>query len=51
MKNEDLWRRIDFARGRHEGAFHWVKGHAGDPLNDRVDALAVAAMAPFKARR
>lgn len=48
VKNEDLWRRIDAARGRHEVAFHWVKGHADDPLNNRVDALAVAAMAPFK---
>lgn len=51
VKNEDLWRRIDAARARHEVAFHWVKGHAADPLNNRVDALAVAAMAPFKARR
>ncbi len=50
VKNEDLWRRIDAARGRHEVAFHWVKGHAADPLNNRVDALAVAAMAPFKRR-
>ena len=51
VKNEDLWRRIDAARTRHAVEWHWVKGHAGDPLNTRVDALAVAAMAPFKARR
>ncbi len=50
MKNEDLWRRIDAARERHDVAWHWVKGHAGDPLNNRVDALAVAAMLPFKRR-
>lgn len=50
VKNEDLWRRIDAARERHDVAWHWVKGHAGDPLNNRVDALAVAAMLPFKRR-
>lgn len=50
VKNEDLWRRIDAARERHEVAWHWVKGHASDPLNNRVDALAVAAMVPFKRR-
>ncbi|TXM68736.1 ribonuclease HI [Methylobacterium sp. WL103] len=51
VKNEDLWRRIDEARTRHAVEWHWVKGHASDPLNNRVDALAVAAMAPFKTRR
>ncbi|MGV7031745.1 ribonuclease HI [Methylobacterium symbioticum] len=51
VKNEDLWRRIDAARQRHAVTWHWVKGHASDPLNNRVDALAVAAMAPFKKRR
>jgi ribonuclease HI len=48
VKNEDLWRALDEARNRHEVAFHWVRGHAEDPLNHRVDALAVAAMAPFR---
>ncbi|GJD56239.1 ribonuclease HI [Methylobacterium dankookense] len=51
VKNEDLWRRIDAARQRHDVTWHWVKGHASDPLNNRVDALAVAAMAPFRKRR
>jgi len=51
VKNEDLWRRLDEARTRHEVVWHWVRGHADDPLNHRVDALAVAAMAPFKKRR
>ena len=50
VKNEDLWRRLDAARAGHQVAWHWVKGHAADPLNHRVDALAVAAMAPFRAR-
>ncbi len=40
VKNEDLWRRLDEARMRHDVAWHWVKGHADDPLNHRVDALA-----------
>ncbi|TVR10594.1 MAG: ribonuclease HI [Salinarimonadaceae bacterium] len=40
VKNEDLWRRLDEARERHDVAWHWVKGHADDPLNHRVDALA-----------
>ena len=51
VKNEDLWRRLDEANRRHEVAWHWVRGHADDPLNHRVDALAVAAMAPFKTKR
>jgi ribonuclease HI len=50
VKNEDLWRALDEARNRHDVTFHWVRGHAHDPLNHRVDALAVAAMAPFRKR-
>lgn len=48
VKNEDLWRRLDEARAQHEVAWHWVKGHAADARNNRVDGLAVAAMRPFK---
>ncbi len=48
VKNEDLWRRLDEAINRHEVRWHWVKGHAGDPDNERADALARAGMAPFK---
>ncbi len=51
VKNEDLWRRLDEAHARHQVIWHWVRGHADDPLNHRVDALAVAAMAPFKKKR
>ena len=40
VKNEDLWRRLDeLARG-HSVEWHWVKGHAGHPENERADALA-----------
>ena len=48
VKNEDLWRELDEAASRHDVAWHWVKGHADDPTNIRVDELAVAAMRPFK---
>ena len=44
VKNEDLWRRLDQARARHEVKWHWVKGHAGHPLNERADGLARAAI-------
>ena len=40
VKNDDLWRRLDEARSRHEVKWHWVKGHAGHVLNERADALA-----------
>jgi ribonuclease HI len=40
VKNADLWRRLDeLARG-HSVEWHWVKGHAGHPENERADALA-----------
>ena len=40
VKNEDLWKRLDAARARHEVKWHWVKGHAGHELNERADQLA-----------
>ena len=51
VKNEDLWRRLEEAVGRHEVAWHWVKGHAGHPENERADVLAREGMAPFKRKR
>ena len=42
-KNPDLWQRFLRIYRRHRVTFHWVKGHAGNPLNERVDALAVDA--------
>ena len=42
-KNVDLWLRFMEAYSRHRVAFHWIKGHAGHPENERCDALAVAA--------
>ena len=40
VKNEDLWRRLDELAARHEIEWHWVKGHAGHPENERADELA-----------
>ena len=40
VKNEDLWKRLDQARLRHEVDWRWVKGHAGHDLNERADGLA-----------
>ena len=44
VKNEDLWKRIDQARARHEVDWRWVKGHAGHELNERADGLANKGM-------
>ncbi|MDP1631304.1 MAG: ribonuclease HI [Caulobacter sp.] len=44
VKNEDLWKRIDLARARHEVDWRWVKGHAGHELNERADVLANKGM-------
>ena len=49
VKNDDLWRRLDEARGRHEVTWHWVKGHAHDARNNRVDGLARSAIAAMRA--
>ena len=44
VKNEDLWKRLDAARGKHEVDWRWVKGHAGHELNERADGLANKGM-------
>ena len=43
VKNKDLWLRLDAITAKHEIVWNWVKGHAGDPINERCDSLAVAA--------
>ena len=45
VKNEDLWRRLDEARQRHDVQWRWVKGHAGHEHNERADALAGQGLA------
>jgi len=42
-ENLDLWRELDTEAGRHKVNWQWVRGHAGDPLNDRADELARSA--------
>ena len=44
VKNEDLWKRLDAARSKHEVDWRWVKGHAGHELNERADGLANKGM-------
>ncbi|MGA8056772.1 MAG: ribonuclease H, partial [Candidatus Binataceae bacterium] len=39
-KNQDLWQQLDREVARHEVRFEWVRGHAGDALNEEADALA-----------
>jgi ribonuclease HI len=40
VKNVDLWKALDEAAQAHQVTWHWVKGHAGHPENERADALA-----------
>ena len=44
VKNQDLWLRLDTVMQPHDIEWHWVKGHSGDPGNERADALANAAI-------
>ncbi len=44
LANVDLWQALDQEIGRHQVHWHWVKGHAGNPDNERVDRLAVQAI-------
>lgn len=44
VKNADLWQRLDAAVTRHMIEWLWVKGHAGDPGNERADQLANEGM-------
>jgi ribonuclease HI len=40
VKNEDLWRRLDELASEHEIEWLWVRGHVGNPGNERADELA-----------
>lgn len=40
VKNQDLWRALDEAVSDHQVTWRWVKGHAGNPGNERADELA-----------
>lgn len=47
VKNDDLWRVLDQLAAQHEIEWHWVKGHAGHPENERADELANRGAAQF----
>jgi len=51
VKNADLWQALDDAVKRHRIDWRWVKGHAGDEMNERADLLANEGMAPFKPKK
>ena len=51
VKNRDLWERLYAATQRHQIEWKWVKGHSGDPDNERVDVLARDQAVRFKALR
>jgi ribonuclease HI len=44
VKNQDLWQRLESALARHRVDWHWVRGHSGDPGNERADRLARQAL-------
>lgn len=44
IKNQDLWKALDALLQNHDVRFHWVKGHAGHPENERADQLATSAI-------
>jgi ribonuclease HI len=48
VKNVDLWQRLDAARQQHDIGFHWVRGHAGHPENERADELARRGVAEVR---
>ena len=44
VKNQDLWQALDELCANHQLEWHWVKGHSGNPGNERVDELANRAI-------
>ena len=51
VKNVDLWQALDKEIARHKIEWHWVKGHAGVPGNERADRLANEAIDEMQARQ
>lgn len=50
VKNQDLWQRLLVAAKPHEITWHWVRGHAGNALNERCDKLATKAADAMKGK-
>jgi ribonuclease HI len=48
VKNAELWQALDQAQPPHKVKWHWVKGHAGHPENERADELAREGMAALQ---
>ena len=48
VKNADLWQRLEEAAARHTVEWHWVKGHAGHPQNERADELARGGLEAYR---
>ena len=48
VKNIDLWQRLDALVAKHPVQWHWVRGHTGDPGNERADALANRGVASLR---
>jgi ribonuclease HI len=51
VKNKDLWQALDAAVGRHEIDWRWVKGHNGNPGNERADDLANVGIDQMESRK
>ena len=51
VKNVELWQELEKAAAPHDIRWHWLKGHAGDPMNERADELAREGMRPFLRKR
>ncbi len=51
VKNAELWQRLEKAAAPHDVEWHWVKGHAGHPENERADALARAGVQEARENR
>ena len=48
VKNQELWQRLDELVAQHQVSWHWVRGHTGDPGNERADELANRGCASVK---
>jgi ribonuclease HI len=48
VKNVELWQRLEAAAARHDVQWHWVRGHDGDPGNERADQLANRGVASVR---
>lgn len=48
VKNQELWQALDAATNRHDVTWKWVKGHAGNPGNEKADELARQGMESYK---